>query len=120
MAGSRSAFGSREDDGFRLPPSTEQQLADTMFAPPGWTQPPTAAPVTSAEQRNLPLQGSVEQLYQAWRLTDEAADIFALLREAAAKWIAGGVATVGRRSLWEGVWLRLQGQARVRWENRFE
>jgi len=106
MAGSRSAFSRRDDDGFSRAPSLAEQLEGTIFDPkPDWPERPT---VTSAEQRSVPLEGSIDEDYEKWMTEGGGESIYKRIRSAALKMYHAGAPKIGVKALIE----------RDRWENK--
>jgi len=110
MAG-RFAFRGRHNDGFSRQPSVQQQLADTMFAPPGWAE----APAAGVEQTALPIpHTTIEGEYQAWMRTAEGESVFHLFCKRALEDVESGIRLSGK-FLWELV----RRQLRVNMNNDF-
>lgn len=94
----------REDPEHRPPPPTvEEQLAGTMFAP--W---PESPPVTPAEQRPLLLEAQgkedrepVAVRYARWRETAEGRRLYAEVRRRAALQATGGAKVVRVKAIAE-------------------
>lgn len=95
----------REDPEHRPPPPTvEEQLAGTMFAP-SW---PEAPQVTGAEQRPLQLESQgppdrepVAVRYARWRETAEGRRLYAEVRRRAALQATGGAKVVRVKAIAE-------------------
>jgi hypothetical protein len=101
----RSSFPDDPDPIRRAPPPLSEQLAGTMFSPGSF---PTAPPVTTAEQRSLEIEGSLDEAYTDWLDNGGGRTIVTRLLERALKMYHAGATRIGVKDLVE----------RERWERK--
>lgn len=77
-------------------PSPADQLAGTMFAP-DW---PERAPAPRTEQRELPIEGTLEERYIAWRNTEEGRTVYDAFKDRALSAVRAGQRPM-KRKIWE-------------------
>ncbi len=87
----------------RAAKSQQQALSTDLFAGLDQGDFPSRPIVQRAEQPSLPIKGTIEGDYHAWRQTDLGKQVYGMMRDRALELAAGGAKRIGMKAVAEYV-----------------